>query len=372
MSYAKSLTGELLAISEILLEQDAKQNLSPENPKINKTLTRLVEIVATTPKETAEKILQNNSLQSAAHDIRRISGYAEGEMELYYARRIRCIPPIGRQSSLEQRAAALKNLLGDFPYVDNYAKIVQAELKLIQQPRIDSYSKIAFAGSGPLPLTAAFFALYTDSSITCVDKSSEAAFESRRFIRELEKARVLKTGQVNVLECDAQYFDYTGYDVVFLASLIPNEIKKSITNKLSRGTTQIPVILLRSVEDLGVLLYPKINPVEHTNERLSFLGEMRPKRPGFNSRIPENPNMIIVTGDKEIINTTQLYLPTKVRPSLMLKDVLTEERNPRWQYGNRVGYLYGSAKAGKRPGGDVDVTYRDVVSPKERAVAASI
>lgn len=210
--------------------------------------------------EVLKRLHTDPALRQKLETLRQIAGYAEGEMERYYADRInaKCEEDgfIGKHhlpqaASVSEKMQALKKILHPFPYPDNYEKIIEAETRLMKQPldpayfriedmdeealrngngviaariasvkdkaaqlmqtlsgessltrHIASFEKkyITFPGSGSLPLSGIMLHITTGANINLIDIDPDAVQQSRRLITNLEKLGLVKPGGIKVIE----------------------------------------------------------------------------------------------------------------------------------------------------------------------------
>ena len=161
--------------------------------------------------------------------------------------------------------------LEEFWYFQNYLDLAQKEINLFMTKNasegnyFEKCSKdsenpeIIFAGSGALPLSAIIMSKLTGCSITLLDMDEEAANLSEKLVNKLNLPITVKRG-------NAQTFDYTGYKIVFIASLIP---EKEICFKQA-SNYKVPFVATRGADGLSELLYEDVN-INQLTEHLSSL-----------------------------------------------------------------------------------------------------
>jgi threonine dehydrogenase-like Zn-dependent dehydrogenase len=214
-------------------------DLSPNNPAINEALTSLVTGI-TQPWTVAEEqeVLNDPRVKAVHKELVGRCAVAEGEMEKYWA------------AHFNARGTLTNDDFQDFIYWACYDRLVNGEIKAMPQMNDKGEGKIAFAGAGPLPLTALILHQKTGRRITCIDNDPVACDLSREL---LAKAGIKGIDVVCAAGAD---FDYKDYPFVFIASLVPE--KDKVVEKI-RERGQSTFIGVRSVERLHVLLYEPVD-----------------------------------------------------------------------------------------------------------------
>ena len=233
---------------------DKETDLSPRNEKVNSCLSDFVEAVL-------DVSLDPSSLSTLSHPtIQRIRpalleklSQAEYEMERYFG------------EMFASRDHVTPEDLNDFWYRDCYQNLVAQEIDTLRQVGIDANSdtQICFVGSGPLPMTAIDMHLQTGARIICVDNDDDAIDLSRKMI-----ANMGLSDQIEVHHADGNSFDYTGNNVVFVASLVGD--KNSVIAKIRTDAPEAQVAV-RSVEGLKAMLYEPVATDEFSANGYSFL-----------------------------------------------------------------------------------------------------
>lgn len=291
----------------------------------------------------AARIRQCPDLQRQAHDIRRIAGVAEGQMERLYSARV-CQrlnrthgSPITRKGTtplLRLRAA-----FSDFPYTDNYERLVRAELQLWAMPVTPLWPRLgdstalpaivmealprlcgavhralhthsalplavrawrrktfAVCGSGPLPLTGLMLHVLTQADVVLIDNDARAVALSRKLVAALERHQVLRPGAVHVRFADAGELwfvppadgPHQGSTVesgrripchgLLLASLLPTTTKRRMFQRLRDTPMSHPMaVLVRSARGLTAELAYEAAPTAELSDLLTpFCGELWP------------------------------------------------------------------------------------------------
>jgi hypothetical protein len=179
-----------------------QSDLSPENPAVNRCLSRLVATLrAWQTAGFGTDLADAPELADVARDLPALCARAECEMEKWWCRRILASDCPGAQA------------LAAFWYLDAYEALCRAELQLLQIQPADGF---AFLGSGALPVTAILLAQRCpEMRITCVDSDGEACELAERLFRLPGLA-----GRVAVKEIEAETYRPEPEETVICASLL--------------------------------------------------------------------------------------------------------------------------------------------------------
>ncbi|KAH8591087.1 Nicotianamine synthase [Bisporella sp. PMI_857] len=228
-----------------------RQDLYP-CAEVNKLFGDLVALcIQTLPKDTAKEILLDPRIVALSASLQCLCGTAECNLEAHWAR---FISYGGDIKEVEHRLDA-------FPYYQNYIDLTRLELSAIEAVHPNPLNRIAFLGSGPLPLTS--FCLYSNSSkpnILNIDRDPSSISQSSLLSQKLgfnEKRMMFSCEDVAALETDL-----SGFDVVYLAALVggqQTEKERHITAVVKR-MKQGALLIIRSAHSLRKLLYPEFNP----------------------------------------------------------------------------------------------------------------
>lgn len=245
-----------------------ESDLSPRNPAVNETLSRLVQTLSKEySDDEVSRILLDPQVRKMRGGMLEKLAQAESEMELFWAKEF-CKKSVISQQDMK-----------DFWYWQNYSDLVGVESNHIPNQIYTPGESICFVGSGPLPLTAIVLNQKTGRNITCLDIDPAACEASTLF---LKKAGYDKS--INVVCVDGAEYNFDRHPAVLIASLVPN---KNETVRRICETSDNPCIGLRSAERLHTLLY---DPVDEDADELSMCS--------FSGRTAYDP---------KIINTTLFY-----------------------------------------------------------------
>lgn len=198
--------------------------------------------------------------------IRHIASESEYEMELHWSRRI-------------ARSPFHKLVLRQFPYIENYKKLVRQEVRLLEKSGLnfDSPRSVLVIGSGPLPLTSYFLSSLFGAEVDNVDVSSQANALARRMMRSLGVEQTFLTGD------GASLVFGESYDVIMIAGLAGDDDagKQAIVDNVLPALKPDGRVLMRSAKGARALLYPEVNP--GIFDQLSLVEEFHPSDDIINS-----------------------------------------------------------------------------------------
>ncbi|PQP96108.1 nicotianamine synthase [Prunus yedoensis var. nudiflora] len=151
-----------------------------------------------------------------------------------------------------------------FPYYSNYLKLSKLEFTILSQHFPHVPSKIAFVGSGPLPLTSIVLASnhLPTTSFHNYDIDPSANSKALGLVSsdpDLSKRMVFHT--TDIMDVTNALKDY---DVVFLAALVGMDKmeKLKIIDHLAKYMAPGATLMLRSAHGARAFLYPVIDPCD--------------------------------------------------------------------------------------------------------------
>ncbi|MDD4557240.1 MAG: nicotianamine synthase family protein [Alphaproteobacteria bacterium] len=218
----------------------AQKDFSPDNNIINTYLTNLINDSLVCNKFMCENCpnLMNKFCQcNLTNSLRDISYKSEVEMEKFWGKKFANLSNISYES------------LKSFWYFKQYHHITSQEKSLIDLCE-NKISKIAFIGSGSLPLTAVILDYISDNKyeIDLIDLDAEAIEISKIYCSKISP-------RLNFICSDCLEVDYSTYDLVFVASMIP--CKQELIEKIYNQNVQ--KIIVRDAEKLSQLFYTPVN-----------------------------------------------------------------------------------------------------------------
>ncbi|KAB1202106.1 Nicotianamine synthase [Morella rubra] len=211
--------------------------------------TSFTQLVLTcTPPSPVDVTKLSKGVQEMRSKLIRLCGDAEGLLESHFSAIL---------GSYENPLHHLEI----FPCYSNYLKLGLLEFSILSQHRTRIPSKIAFAGSGPLPLTSIVLASnhLTTTSFHNYDIDELANSMAVRLVSpdpDLSKRMVFHTNDImNVTNA------LRDYEVVFLAALvgIDKEEKVRVINHLAKYMAPGALLMLRSAHGARAFLYPVVD-----------------------------------------------------------------------------------------------------------------
>lgn len=219
-------------------------------PEVDALFHELVRMVVEVPPATPAR--WGCASAATASDLRRLCAEGETQMERAWARRIAVADDPDRA-------------LADFPYAENYRRLVRLEVDVLGRTVRRRVAQVAFVGAGPLPLSALYLARMLGAPVDAVDRDPAATAEGR-----LVAAALGDSATVSFVRADATDVDFRRYDVVVLAALVGGTpaAKRGVLAHL--GATMAPgaVLLARSARAARTLLYPPVDAADLGHLRL--------------------------------------------------------------------------------------------------------
>ncbi|XP_047342579.1 nicotianamine synthase [Impatiens glandulifera] len=232
-----------------LYEKISKLETLKPSQDVNTLFTDLVNTCIPSYPNLDVTKLPEDVLQIRSNLIK-LCGQAEGLLEFHYSTILGSF-----QNPL--------NHLSLFPYFSNYLKLSQLEYTILAQHMINRVpSKLAFIGSGPLPLTSIVLATHhlTQTSFHNYDIDFSANSVASRLVQsdpDLSARMVFHT--TNVLDVCSELKEF---EVVFLAALVgmDKEEKVRVIDHLGKHMAPGAFLMLRSAHGARGFLYPVVQP----------------------------------------------------------------------------------------------------------------
>ncbi|KAK1374048.1 Nicotianamine synthase [Heracleum sosnowskyi] len=233
-----------------LYEEISKLDSLKPSKDVNTLFTKLV--VTCIPPSSIDVTKLCSRVQEMRSKLIKLCGEAEGLLESHFS------------SILGSFDNPLDHLTL-FPYYPNYLKLSLLEFTILTQhccPRKDVLTRVAFLGSGPLPLTSIVLASYhlTNTCFDNYDIDPLANLKASRLVSsnpDLSKRMFFHTTDVMNVTSALQ-----DYEVVFLAALVgmdKNE-KVGVIHHLAKYMAPGAILMLRSAHGARGFLYPVIDP----------------------------------------------------------------------------------------------------------------
>ncbi|MGH8910157.1 MAG: nicotianamine synthase family protein [Egibacteraceae bacterium] len=225
----------LCSVHERLRSLDS---LAP-SPPVNALFSELVRLCSAGDGDHA---LRCPHVQAIAPSLRRLCARGEYELEREWARRIiDSVEPAGE--------------LQRFPYRDNYLQLVEMEMHALYGLGYTRLRRVAFVGSGPLPLSAILLGRRFGLRVDSVDRQAEAHGLAVKVNERLGRCRSLRFHHRDLLSWEP----LEGFDAVFLAALVGSDRreKRLLLAHLAVRMRPGAVLLVRTAHRLRTLLYPE-------------------------------------------------------------------------------------------------------------------
>nr|CAD1828557.1 unnamed protein product [Ananas comosus var. bracteatus] len=236
-------------ITEIYESISKLPDLSPSE-EVNALFTELVlACIPASPIDVSK--LSNNGEQEMRSNLIRLCGEAEGLLESHYS---------------DLLASNYENPLEHFelfPYYSNYLKLSHLEYSLLARhvPGAPAAARVAFVGSGPLPLSSIVLASrhMRAARFYNYDLSATANAQARRLVRaDADVGPRMAFRTVDVMNATRE--EIAKYEVVFLAALvgIGREEKVRVVAHLAASMAPGAALVVRSAQGARGFLYPVV------------------------------------------------------------------------------------------------------------------
>ncbi|KAE8675445.1 Nicotianamine synthase 1 [Hibiscus syriacus] len=190
-------------------------------------------------------------IQGMRSKLIRLCGVAEGHLENHFS------------TILASYENPLHHL-DDFPYYANYLKLSQLEFDILTKHCPNVPNKVAFVGSGPLPLTSIVLATFhiKTSVFDNYDIDPLANSKAIQLVSsdpDLSRRMTFHTTDIiNVTHALKEY------DVVFLAALVgmDKDEKVKVIDHLAKYMSPGAILMLRSAHGARAFLYPVVDPCD--------------------------------------------------------------------------------------------------------------
>ncbi|CAN6450189.1 unnamed protein product [Victoria cruziana] len=236
------LKASIVRIYKSLCEVDS---LRP-SPHVNGLFTQLVKFCIL-PSSVDIKLL-SPEMQLIRQDLIGLCARAEGLLELEY-------------SALLSKTPRPMNCLHLFPYYSNYIELAGLEHKFLANHGLVQPKRVAFVGSGPMPLTSIILATQhmTSTSFVNYDMDASANGMAQRLVstdQDLVRRMAFRTCDVrNAKE------ELAEFDCIFLAALVgmTKDEKVRILRHIGKFMKAGGFLLVRSANGARAFLYPVVD-----------------------------------------------------------------------------------------------------------------
>lgn len=232
-------------VTEIYAKISVLPCLKP-SMEVNELFTELV--LACIPPSSIDVNKLSDEVQGMRSKLIELCGEAEGLLESHYSAILGAF-----ENPIEH--------LSIFPYYQNYIKLSLLEYTMLARHAATLPSRVAFIGSGPLPMTSIVLAMRHLPATRFVnyDMDSDANELGKRLIagdRDLSARMITRTANVLSVTDELREFD-----VVFLAALVgmDREEKARVLEHIQNYMAPGALLMLRSVHGARSFLYPVID-----------------------------------------------------------------------------------------------------------------
>nr|GMD42286.1 nicotianamine synthase [Ipomoea batatas] len=234
-------------ICELYDEISRLEDLKPSKD-VNMLFTELVHTCIPPNPIDVSKLC--SKIQDMRSNLIKLCGEAEGLLESHFSTILGSLPDPLQSLSL-------------FPYFDNYLKLSLLEFDLLSRHcGVAPPRRLAFVGSGPLPLSSIVLATchLTATDFHNYDIDPAANSMAARLVGSdpgLARRMFFHTADIMGVTCDLKE-----YDVVFLAALVgmDKEEKGRAVDHLAKYMAPGSVLVVRSAHGARAFLYPVVEP----------------------------------------------------------------------------------------------------------------
>ncbi|KAJ4709342.1 Nicotianamine synthase [Melia azedarach] len=268
-NFETQIPAELLIarVTQIHASISKLESLKPSK-QVNSLFTSLVKLC------TLPSPVDINGLPEEVKRMREslivLCGRGEGLLELEFATFLTKIPQ------------PLDNL-NLFPYYGNYVKLANLEHNILTENGVVQPKKVAFVGSGPMPLTSFVLASHHMKSthFDNFDIDEAANDVARRIVAsDADFEKRMKFLTIDIMEVKEKLAEY---DCIFLAALVgmSKEEKVKIIGHIRKYMKDGGFLLLRSAKGARAFLYPVVE--EHDLLDFEVLSIFHPNNDVINS-----------------------------------------------------------------------------------------
>lgn len=217
--------------------------------QVNTLFTSLVKL-CTLPSSIDVKTLSHEA-QQMRESLIVLCGRAEGLLELEFATFLTKLPkPL--------------NNLSLFPYYDNYVKLAGLEYGILSRNGFLQPKKVAFIGSGPMPLTSLVLATHhlKNTHFDNFDVDEKANHVASAIANsDSEFGKKMRFETADVMDVKERLGEY---DCIFLAALVGmnKQEKLKIIGHIYKYMKHGGALLLRSAKGARAFLYPVIDETD--------------------------------------------------------------------------------------------------------------
>ncbi|RKF76411.1 Nicotianamine synthase 2 [Golovinomyces cichoracearum] len=225
-----------------------------------------IRLICTKPinERVTDLILYDPRIVGIVQDLRSFCSDIEFRIETQWG-----LKAVASENSTEKEVC--ERIL-EFPYMNVYANLIRAELSGMRSVEKNPIKRIAFIGSGPLPisslcLTGMIFDAPTNIRVLNIDRDEEALELSKTLCSRLGK----KAGNIEFQLAEAgSNLELYDYDAVYLAALVGDTqqqkemLLEQVTSKMRPGA----LLVMRSGSKIKSLIYSNLDPTSEAVSRL--------------------------------------------------------------------------------------------------------
>lgn len=190
----------------------------------------------------------DSNIQAVRCELIHLCGQAEGLLESHFSIILGRLPQPPSQLHL-------------FPYYSNYRKLALMEFQMLCQSGVVTPKRLAFVGSGPLPLTSMVLALHY-MPCTMFDNYDIDA-DANKLATELVRGDPDLSARMAFHTCNIKKVKerLREYEVVFLAALvgIDGASKAEVIEHLAKQMREGATLVVRSARGARAFLYPVVD-----------------------------------------------------------------------------------------------------------------
>uniref|UniRef100_A0ACD5ZA09 Uncharacterized protein n=1 Tax=Avena sativa TaxID=4498 RepID=A0ACD5ZA09_AVESA len=222
-------------------------SLSP-SPEVDTLFTELVAMCV--PSSPVDVTKLSPEAQEMREELICLCSTAEGHLEAHY-------------SDILTASDSPLDDLHRFPYYENYVNLSKLEHGLLARHATAAPARVAFIGSGPLPLSSLFLAMnhLRGARFDNYDRCGVANGRARRLVGVVADEDVCSRMAFRTADItDLAAAELGAYDVVFLAALVgvASGEKATAIAHLGRHMADGAALVVRSAHGARAFLYPVV------------------------------------------------------------------------------------------------------------------
>lgn len=234
-------------VTELYEKISSLESLKPSED-VNMLFTQLV--LTCMPPSPIDVTNLCHQIQDMRSKLIRLCGEAEGLLEKHY-------------STILATYDVPLHHLDIFPYFSNYLKLSLLEYNILTQNSTQVPKRVAFVGSGPLPLTSIVLARnhLPETRFDNYDIDLSANEMAARLVEpDPDLSGRMKFHTKDVMSVGKEELEE--YDVVFLAALVGmnKEEKIKVIHHLAKHMAPGSTLMVRSAHGARAFLYPVVDP----------------------------------------------------------------------------------------------------------------